>query len=418
MRSFRRLTVYVGSFAIGRGALFGAPLLLANFLSSAAYGNIEWALAAAAIATPLTVLGTGSLVPVVTLMQGSDATLSGILTHHVAIFTVSAAVLGALLALGGSHALALVALFVIVLSLQQLCSVRLRSRGSTEPSILLDAGLFGAMALAAVLAKWTRAPEPMTWVWWSLVAYGGCLLILTLRDWVAMWRTSTPIAYAATVRSGVPLMLGAFVAMAVTSSGRFGIGLLGGPLVMADYAVLARAAALPIAAHQLLLLARFRDVFLLDPVELERSVAKIVLIVAALAFVLWPLSTWFSWTLGPAFARSYAQHRIPALWILGQSILWSGIALNDLVVARYQVAGRVLRWTSPALVSLGIVGWGLLTRTGVTLAVFAYVHGTIMLVFFVVQAAAMHVAGIRLLRGWSAAVASYVVFIGIATWIG
>jgi len=74
--------VYVASFICGRSALFVAPLVLSNLLSTADYGRLEWALAAGTLISTWSLLGTASALPLVMLVGEPRATLRGIYTHH------------------------------------------------------------------------------------------------------------------------------------------------------------------------------------------------------------------------------------------------------------------------------------------------------------------------------------------------
>src|SRR5476649_232419 len=79
------LATYLLSFALGRGALFVAPFILANYLRSNDYGTLETALAAASVLAGLVMLGTASTTPLVLLGHNSNATLKGVVIHHLVV---------------------------------------------------------------------------------------------------------------------------------------------------------------------------------------------------------------------------------------------------------------------------------------------------------------------------------------------
>jgi len=207
---------------------------------------------------------------------------------------------------------------------------------------------------------------------------------------------------------GLPLMLGGFVSLLAATSGRLGMGLLADPVVVADYAVLARAAALPIVAHQLILIARFRHLFTLPPADVERATLQVVQLVALSALGFWLASPWLGWLLGPAFTAAWVKYPLASIWIVAQATLWSAIALNDLVISRHQVMARILPASAAFMALAMLLGWLLLTRIGASLDHFVYVHGTVMLLFYLVQSAAMLAAGVHLWQTWLFAGGAYV----------
>jgi hypothetical protein len=183
--------------------------------------------------------------------------------------------------------------------------------------------------------------------------------------------------------------------------------------VTADYAVLSRAAALPIVAHQLFMIASFRNLFTLPDDAVVRACMRIVALVAASALGFALLSPWCGRLLGPAFVSAFARFRVPALCILVQSVLWSAIALNDLVIARKQVMPRILPASIGFLaLALGI-GWAVLHGVGPTLPNFVYAHAVVMFLFYVVQSSAMRANGIRLERLWFTAAGGYLALIAL-----
>ncbi|MDE1947007.1 MAG: hypothetical protein KGL43_13345 [Burkholderiales bacterium] len=409
-----RLAAYIISFALARGALFAAPLLLANLLTSSDYGLLETAQAAASLLANVAVFGTASVVPLVLLDHTRTATMAGIVTHHLALLGACAAVGIAAVFAGAAHSWGLAALFCAVTAMQSLGSTHLKTQGRSEASVLLDAGHFGLMALAAGVAHFAGADRAMPWVVGAALIYvtllGTAYLLLLARlprNSFGQWR--------AAIGLGLPLMLGGVVTLLATTSGRLGMGLLAGPLVAADYAVLSRAAALPIVAHQLILVARFRNLFTLPNAEVERAAAHIVMLVAASAFAFCLLAPWLGRLLGPAFVQSWSAHPMQGAWIAAQAVLWSAIALNDLVIVRHQVMPRILPMSAGFLGLEFGVGWFSLHRIGATLEHFVFAHGLLMLLFYGVQSAAMAACGIRLNRVWARAACAYVAMVVLAT---
>ena len=406
-----RVGAYVTSFVLGRGVLFGAPLVLANVLVRPDYGLLETAHALASVSANVAALGTVGLVPLVLLGHAQRTGLAAIVVHHLVL--AGLCLLVALAGWSGDAAgpWAPAALLTAAVLLQSLGSTHLKTLGRGEASVLLDAGLFGLMAAAGWLAHLLDRGQEARWVWAAAGAYAAGLLLLYLRRLPAQLRqppAGLAAAWRVALRLGMPLMLGGMVSLLATTSGRLGMGLLAGPLVAADYAVLSRAAALPIVAHQLVLIARFRHLFTLPHDAVERAAAQIVLLVAASGLGFWLLSAWSGKLLGPAFVAAWDAHRLPGRWIVAQAVLWSAISLNDLIISRHHIMSRVLPATAGFVALAMLAGLWWLHRVGPTLANFVQMHGVLMLLFYAVQSAAMHALGVRLWRVWLCAAGAFV----------
>ncbi|MEC5162241.1 hypothetical protein ACFDR9_001738 [Janthinobacterium sp. CG_23.3] len=417
MKRIFQTVLYLVSFGFARGTLFVAPIILANSLSSRDYGALEWAHAAASLGATVVALGTASAMPLVALKRTAQGSQRGILCHHLG---VAAACVGMALAAGlagAGRAPAMAALLTAAIALQVLWSVHLKSHGRGEASLMLDSCMFTLVAAVALAAKWWQWQDVLGCVLYALAAYVACLAAVTGAAVLGRARAGEAPAYRATLRLGLPLMLGALVTIAATTSGRLLIAYLGGALLTADYAVLARAAALPIIAHQVVLVAKFRKLYELPDREMEKVVLLILSLVTASVLVFWSLSPYLGWMLGGAFVRTFSTHSAAAVPILVQAILWSAISLNDTVNIRQQTMLKVLPASALALLLAVPAAVVLVQFLGVSLLRFVYVHGAVMLLFYLAQVGAMVGSGIRLWRPWGFAVAAYVLLTGLAAWL-
>jgi O-antigen/teichoic acid export membrane protein len=413
----KRWAVYVLSFGLGRGALFLAPLLLANFLAASEYGILETALAAASVWASTASLGTSSAVPLVLLRNNTQATMRGIVVHQ--LLVVGVAVCFALVAMAMHWSLVwkLTALMVACLVMQSLASTHLKTLGHGDASVLIDAGLLGLMATAVLAAQYLGAAQSIDFAVVAALLY--LLLLVLAYSRVLAKQGRAQRTWLASIKVGLPLMLGGVVSLLATTSGRLGMGLLASPELTAVYAVLVRAGALPIAAHQLVLIAKFRSLFAQPDRAVERAVLQIVLLVAVSVLGFFALSPWLGLVLGPAFVNAFGQHKLAGMLIVAQAVLWSAIALNDLVIARHQVMHKVLRYSVGFLaLALGL-GWLALDWSGLSLEKFVLIHSCVMLSFYVVQSWIMNFLGLRLVRVWVTTVALYLLLalvgVGIST---
>lgn len=416
--NFKRLFVYLLSFGIGRGALFIAPLLLANFLYGAEYGVLETALAAASVWASMTSLGASGVVPLVLLRNNTQATLCGIVMHHMLVVGAAGCFVLVAVALQWPLVWKLTALMTGCLAMQGLASTHLKTLGHGDASVLIDAGLLGLMAIAVIGAHYLGAADPINFAFGAALLYGLVLAAAYLRILVKQVCVQGSLAWIATLKVGMPLMLGGLVSLLATTSGRLGMGLLASPELTAEYAVLVRAGALPIVAHQLILIARFRNLFAQSDRDVERATLQIVLLVAASVLGFFLLSPWLSFALGIAFADAFGQYKLACYLIVAQAVLWSAIALNDLVIARHQIMHRVLPYSTGFLVLALGAGWLAIAWFGLSLESFVIVHSAVMLSFYLVQSWIMNFLGLRLDRVWLATSALYLTMVVIGVLIG
>lgn len=417
MRRLLPILRYLAIFGVARGTLFIAPLVLASVLPATDYGILEWAYATAAVLVNVVTLGTAGLVPVV--MVGTSlpgVSIHGIRIQHLAVAMLCTVTVTVLAMLGARAEIWQVALLIGVLALQGLRSTQAKSAGRANVSLLTDASLFGTMAVAAALARLLMPQQTGVVVW---LAASACALVLGSSMVAGMGRQEISQGvkdWIPTLKAGAPLMLTGLVATLVASAGRLGMGWLSDPVMTASYSVLSRGAALPIIAHQVILVARFRNVFVEETASLESILLAIIGLVTASACAVWILSPWLAWMLGPSFANAAETYRAEFLWVLSQAILWSAIALNDLVNNRFGTVGRVLKWSMPALFAMLAIGVWVIKSLGVSLSAFVKVHGMIMLAFYLVQIIAMRSQGIKFKKLWSFTVGAYS-FLALYAWL-
>jgi hypothetical protein len=410
MTRARALLVYLGSFFSARGLLFASPLLLASCLPAADYAQLEWALATATLASAVLTFGTGGLVPIVIVGTASAGlTRRAIQVHHLAVVLFGLV----LLPLGlWRPGWALVLVLMAALSLVSLTSTELKSQGLANRSLFLDALLLSAMAgLTWLATQWPTGPVPgLGWVPAVILVGITVRLVKDIRfSDGAVLRAEWRLA----LRAGFPLMVTGALATLVTTSGRAGAGMLLAPDEAAAYAVLSRGAALPIVAHQVLTVAVFRQLYTAEDAPLNRLLVSIVGGVSASALALWLLVPWVGWALGPAFDKASQAHGRPLLLLLAQSTLWSAIALNDLMNVRHERSAPVLRWTLPAILLILPAAYGLFHVSDHSLLAFAWLHSGAMLLYFLVQTAAMWAHSVRLSAMPLAAVAAFTLLIAL-----
>lgn len=415
MKRIRRLVIFLLSFGLGRSALFISPILLANLLPSYDYGLVEWAYAAASLGGGIATMGVSGVIPLIVLRNIEKGTMAGIFAHHIVLVLACIVLVGSALWLSGGDTLLMVALLTAGLTLQWLWSINLKTNGKTEASMLLDGALFALMALTAAMATYFHAVDALHWVSWTVAGYILCLFYYTLVALFKRVQNGEAIAYQTTLTLGFPLMIATVVTTVMVASGRLVIGFFGGALLTADYAILARVAILPMVVHQIIIVSKFRHLFTLPDKEMERVMVYIVGMVVLAAIVFGLLFPVLGWVFGSVFVRTFDAYPLPTFWILAQTILWSAISHNDMVNTRQQTTSKILPWSISFLIISIPATLLLIQYIGISLAHFVYVHGLLMLLFYINQVHAMYRIGIRLVRVWILAISSYISLIMVIT---
>jgi len=414
---FRTLR-YVATFIFARGSHFLIPLLLANALPASVYGQLEFAQAVGAFGAIVLGMGLHSTIPLLVINGTDTARWDTLLLYFILISAVLT--IGIFTVLGSFQTpllYALPMLGVFVLLLQTLWSVTAKSKKSVEISLFLDTG-FWICAIAALVIVFGFSIEVSGYLLWFfaiLLTYGLCLLGWTWCKYSSVRQPVKRMDILQNLKLGVPFMLAGLLALMVTTSGRLLLGILSDAEMLGVYAVLFRATSIPIVGHQIITVAMFRNLYRwpFDILQKRTAVIPVMVIIAAITF--WILVDKFGYILGARFAQVFSEHRTEGLLILTQTILWSAIALNDMINIRTQIAVNVIRANIPYVIAAytlsGIFLW---SQAELTLAVFVATHSCLMLGYYLVQCNTMHRLGVNIYLVWSLSAGSFCALTAIA----
>ena len=400
---------FVAGFGTARALLFVAPVALSNLLPLDRYGQFELAQSYAVIGALFLGCGLSGTVPLIRLRDEIEGRWDTLLLL-IAVLAGGCLLLSGLAALGLGTLYAvpvLVLLSIGALMLQGLWATMLKSEGHSTSAVFVEAGFWAVAVLGAglIVLVGDRLPEDAISV--ALLAYAAILLAFTLTQFVRHRAGSFGLPdLRRNIALGLPLMFTSVLTVIISSSGRLVLGHISGVEAVGFYAVLYRATTLPLVGHQVLIIGFFRQIFLWSDEVLRARAAVIVVGVSAMALGFWVLEPYLGWLLGKRFTQIFAAYRAEGLTLLVQTILWSAIALNDLVNSRLQIAGRVTRVTAPYLaLGLGALTFSTWSRSqhmpiSDTLHGFIMGHFILMVGFYTVQCWSAWWLGHRFLRLW------------------
>lgn len=413
---------YALVFVLARAALFVVPLLLANLLSTSAYGTIEFAQAMAAVLALVLGLGANNVVPLILVRHVDDLSWSSLLALLMVMAATCGTLAAVLIAVAGQGTTAFVVLATAVLILQGFWSVTFKSRSRNEASLLADTGFwFSCVVGAAVGYLVASSSDHSTGTGYSFLAvavYGTVLWLLVARLYREASEPATVAGTKATIQAGLPLMLLGLLSVVIASSGRIVLGLLDHAATVGIYAVIFRVTSAPIVAHQIASVALFRRFFELPEGELRRLSVLPSLVTALAAMAMLIVLPHLGWLFGPAFVTAAAQNPGVAGLLLAQSVIWSGISINDTLVNRVQVAGSVVR-SATVYVLLMVPVVLLLAKAwpDFTLLQFAFVQATFMVGYYLLQATVLYRAGMRMTAFWATTLLSFGLLVALANLI-
>ena len=405
----RDILRFVAGFGTARGLLFMAPIAMANLLPMEHYGRFELAQSWASIGALILGFGLPATVPLIRLRDNIEGRWDSLLLLLTALagscllIALGIAVASATL----STMAVLVPLAMCILMLQGLWSMTLKSEGYSTSAVFLEAGFWtvGVAGAGLIVLSCNRLPEGVISA--NLLTYATALMIVTVVQFKRSRMGAITIAdLRRNLRLGLPLMITSALTVIISSSGRLVLGQTSGVEAVGMYAVLYRSTTLPLVGHQILIIGLFRQIFTWSDELLRARAGVIVLGVTGMVLAFWLLEPTLGVLLGRRFIDTFGAYRAEGLTLLVQTILWSAIALNDLINSRLQIAGRVTRATAPVLtLGLGVLWLWTLMRsdtldTGAVLHSFILGHFALMAIFYAMQCAASVRLGHRFFRLW------------------
>lgn len=404
---------YVLGFGLARALLFASPIFLANLLPLDTYGQFEMAQSYAAVGALLFGLGLSGTVPLIRLRKEIEGRWDTLLLLVAALAGLCLLVAGlASILFRTAYSLPVLTFLIIAaLMMQGLWATTLKSEGRSTSAVFLEAGFWVVAVAGACLVAVGGGFLSESTISFSLLLYAMGLMAVTLTYYFRSFAGAFDLGdLRRNISLGLPLMFTSILTVIISSSGRLVLGHTSGIEVVGIYAVLYRSTTLPLVGHQVLIIGVFRQIFSWSEDVLRSRASLIVGGVTAMVMCFWILEPLFGWLLGHRFVEIFAIYRAEGLILLVQTILWSGIALNDLINSRLQIAGSVAMLTAPFLV----LGGGALAvwtsylaqsvETGDLLRGFILGHSGLMTAFYIVQCIGSWRLGYRFIRLWLAVI--------------
>ena len=407
------------AFVLARGALFAAPILLANMVPLDIYGRIEFAQSVASVLTVAIGLGLPFTVPLILLRPEVNQRWDTLLFLMLTISALIAATLLVMAAVTGSvlDRLTLIPLFTLALLLQGFWAMVLKSQNRTTFAVFAESGFW--LAILAGVAVALLAGDVWQIMAAAAFAYAAALFTLTALRFARQHTAFTMADLRANLRLGLPLVATTILSTLLLAIGRVIVGTFGSDLSIATYAILFRATSVALVVHQLLTIAYYQRLFLWEESVLRRRAPVFVLGVAGFVLGFHLLADPLGWMLGPQFARVWAEYRLEGALLLTQTILWSGIAWNDFLTTRLHIALQAAKWATaflalgvPALLALALAQDA--SQLSALLRITILGHMALLGGYYLVQCAVIRAQGHDFNLLWGATIGSFAALLGLA----
>ena len=409
------IVFYVAGFGLGRGLLFVSPILASNLLPLEAYGYLEWIHSLAMVGALILGFGLTATVPLIRLREGIKARWD-VLNALLLSVTTMCLFLGSLFiwGIGGDViAVGFALIGTAALLMQGFWAALFKSDGKPTFAIFIESGFWAAILIGSFSFVILDSRNIYPLIPTILSLYALTLLFFTMRAFINLPPQSFTLSdIRENLYLGAPLMATTLVTVLASSAGRLILGQQGDAELVGIYSVLYRGAALPIIVHQILIVGLFRQLFLWSDAQLKVRAPLIIWGVFACAVMFLLLLPSFGWVLGARFDDVAQSHKREVSMLLAQTILWSAIAVNDLLHSRLQIAGSVILVGGPVLAAglallwvatVGVSEGPAETNSVATLGKFVVGHFLVMSTYFVAQSIAAWRCGARFTLLWCSA---------------
>lgn len=328
------------SFGFTKGAVFIAPLLLAEVLTKEEFGLFEYSLAGLGfIINALINLGIPAAYPYFIVKQEQNNFLNTFRLHPFLLGIVFVA--NQILWLVGIPEKVYLSLNVAYIVANQVYySTILKSHRKPIKAIFFDSGIYILSLLCFALIWLSNRINGIQIIHFALFFYGLYFLIRAVIAWVKTTRTKFWSQYQLLLKYALPVMTGSFFIFLITASGRILMEFFFGLETVAIYGFYYRLAAVVVVIYQMVSILFFRDLYTRDPLTLDRYYALFFGSIGTLALLLTVVLPLFLPMISQFFEESWPENKGLYFLLSGQMTFWIATALNSSIIDRENQAGK------------------------------------------------------------------------------
>ncbi|MDM3872374.1 hypothetical protein QSV34_13555 [Porticoccus sp. W117] len=326
-RIFSKLLHHGFVFSFAKSSVLLAPLLAAYLLGEKSYGDIEWSISVALIVGAVVSLGSGGVISYDLLGDNKSGRISYALRYSLLLgATLSVASVVALISGVSNEVVSLILSLCGLYCFQCALSSYMKASGFGAYASVVESSIYISLLVYLGVFYCFSA---------GLDAYIYSVLVTSLLISCAVFAISTSRGasgfflvseWLPFLKRGVPIMVSSALAVFLSVSPRFLLGINGDTQAVAEYSVMFRWASIAIVAHQFVSTVFFREIYSAEYKSFEARILIVALAVVILSVVVFfgVLFAQDYWDFGGASLKSEYLNLVP-FFIVSMG-LWSATA--------------------------------------------------------------------------------------------
>lgn len=331
----RKFAFFCFFFVIGKSSVFFAPLLLSNIASSEVYGQVEYALAIAAILAILLNVGTTGSYPFFIVKKANDNFKKYYYLFPLSHLLVS--FLNLLLFVNDvDHTYVLSIIIASNLALQTLASIIYKSKSKPVQAVLIESGVFVVLMLANLYFIKFNVNIIKSLI---LFNYGYALLIQAyfirkLFAYQIIGNLSWSFLEVKSILSfGSKVIVSSFLLTFLTVSGRIIVEYFSEDQLPL-YAFYFRIASIVIIFHQVINIFFFKKIYTSEPKTLDNYFTAFLIIISVMSWLGYFISPYILPNFFDLYAANGNNYFLLHSLLNFQMLFWAAVALNENILNR------------------------------------------------------------------------------------
>ena len=362
-------------FAFVKFNSFSAALLLSNFMEElAGFGLFEYALALGLILAQSLNIGLEGAYPFFNLRLKRAGYRSIFYFHGIIVCSLVLFFLGGqyIELLNISDKYFLTSLIAGIIALQVLMSVILKSHEQIYPAVILEGGLFLILNLYNLYLYYTGKKGDFQEIKLVFTIYLVGLLAFYVFRFLKTKADFSWDKYREIIRFGYPILLSAFLIVALTGTARIIIEIFLGLEEVAIYGLYFRFAIITVLLHQVVNIAFFKTLYQSDTKTLDKWFAGFLIFLLGVSLLVYPLVPKFLIPYFQLMASTWAEAKLLFMILNFQMLFWIGVALFENIIYREQLSPKMNIYLFVLLglmisIVIGVNQLGILSTVSITL---------------------------------------------------
>jgi O-antigen/teichoic acid export membrane protein len=371
-------------FTIAKATVYFIPLLLADVLSKTDFGALEYALAGLGMIINTVInLGVPGSYPYFILKQKEFNLKSTFKLHPIILLIpfVINQVLFFVFNLDINFYLAFNVSFII--ANQVFYSTQLKSHEKSISAVILDSGIYLVLLVYYLVIQLNVIQASIKLVNIFVLCYSFLYVVYGSINFFKARKDIAITKYKKILKFSVHLLVSTFLIFLITTSGRILVEYFFDFETVGIYAFYFRLAAIVVMIHQVINIAFFKKIYVLNPIILDKYYYLFFIFMFILSLLVFWIAPFFLNDFSDYFSETYPTYKTVYFLLSAQMVMWIASALNSNIVDRENLASKnnikFLILTICSLIALFFI------KSSLTLSLLTYCHFTIIFLACLIQ---------------------------------